>query len=318
MVCGLNKQPQRVTNTLMLQTIEQCDESRKGNAADHIKRPMNAFMVWSSVQRKKLAQQNPKMHNSQISKCLGNQWRSLSDDDKLPFVEQAKQLRKIHMEQHPDYKYRPRRRKMSTKQNLEKKISRSQLDQVSKQLMFAATNGTTTAFHNQFILNDSPGLLYQNSLAQSPIMDNFIRSFPMNKDDYKNDHVINCISNQNFNQFYPKIIDKFSVSSLAAAAAFNLYNPLALAALSTTLPDSTKELQENRLEEEHYKRSSTANTNIFNSVNLLINSTDSSFSNFHQPTTSKLEGFSIQMSDAVEDTKKQEERHSVCTQTGSK
>ena len=71
---------------------------------------MNAFMRWSQLERRKIIEHFPDAHNAEISKNLGKRWRTLSEAEKRPFVEEAEKLKMLHLKEYPNYKYKPKKK----------------------------------------------------------------------------------------------------------------------------------------------------------------------------------------------------------------
>lgn len=60
------------------------------------------------------------MHNAVISKSLGVRWKALSDEEKQPYLDEAERLRKLHSQEYPDYKYRPKKKQAITSKSVAK------------------------------------------------------------------------------------------------------------------------------------------------------------------------------------------------------
>lgn len=90
------------------------EKSLRKKEKDHIRRPMNAFMIFSKRHRAMVHQRHPNQDNRTVSKILGEWWYALEPKQKQLYYDLASKVKEAHFKAHPDWKWCSKDRKRSS------------------------------------------------------------------------------------------------------------------------------------------------------------------------------------------------------------
>ncbi|XP_075987350.1 transcription factor pangolin isoform X9 [Anticarsia gemmatalis] len=113
--------------------------SKEQNKKPHIKKPLNAFMLYMKEMRAKVVAECTLKESAAINQILGRRWHALGREEQAKYYELARRERQLHMQLYPDWSSRAntqrgkkRKRKQETTDggnNLKKCRARYGLDQ---------------------------------------------------------------------------------------------------------------------------------------------------------------------------------------------
>jgi hypothetical protein len=109
-----------------------------------IRRPMNAFMIFSKRHRAMVHQQHPNQDNRTVSKILGEWWYALKPDEKTKYHELASEVKEAHFKAHPEWKWCSKDRRKSSSST---KDSRERINSLDEADSFDEKSPNTPAEH---------------------------------------------------------------------------------------------------------------------------------------------------------------------------
>ncbi|XP_023289877.1 protein pangolin, isoforms A/H/I/S isoform X2 [Orussus abietinus] len=128
-------------NTKTQDTGQQNNQDKK---KPHIKKPLNAFMLYMKEMRAKVVAECTLKESAAINQILGRRWHALGREEQAKYYELARRERQLHMQMYPDWSSRAntnrtkkRKRKQDTNSdpggnNMKKCRARYGLDQQSQ------------------------------------------------------------------------------------------------------------------------------------------------------------------------------------------
>ncbi|XP_045539732.1 protein pangolin, isoforms A/H/I/S isoform X1 [Papilio machaon] len=79
---------------------------KEQNKKPHIKKPLNAFMLYMKEMRAKVVAECTLKESAAINQILGRRWHSLSREEQAKYYEKARQERQLHMQLYPGWSAR--------------------------------------------------------------------------------------------------------------------------------------------------------------------------------------------------------------------
>jgi HMG (high mobility group) box len=99
---------------------------KPGVLAKKVPRPPNAFILYRKEHQPLLKQQNPSLHNNEISKILGKQWNSEHESVKSRYKRMAERIKHKHAADNPGYQYAPRKPSEKKRRMMARKMAQLQ------------------------------------------------------------------------------------------------------------------------------------------------------------------------------------------------
>ena len=103
----------------MMEGLENAKGKKgKKDGKARVRRPMNAFMIFSKRHRPLVHVKHPNQDNRTVSKILGEWWYSLGPEEKQRYHDLANQVKEAHFKAHPEWKWCAKERRKSSSSSI--------------------------------------------------------------------------------------------------------------------------------------------------------------------------------------------------------
>ncbi|KAL5273130.1 CIC family protein [Megaselia abdita] len=111
---SISSNKKRSTSLSALQSATSKEPPMSPATKNKIRRPMNAFIIFSKKHRKLVHKKHPNQDNRTVSKILGEWWYALKPEEKAKYHELASSVKDAHYKAHPEWKWCSKDRRKSS------------------------------------------------------------------------------------------------------------------------------------------------------------------------------------------------------------